>query len=197
MTILICLYGPTGSGKSTVARYLVDMFEAELIKVAAPLYELQDAFYRTLGMEIDGQDGELLQFLANKIEKERPAWLGTRFLERVRQSPRDIVINDDCRLNSYPALRGAGFTFIRVRTSPDVLAARPRSDHTPVDHRHPVEQGFEQFDADYELVNDGALHDTLAAAASLVGRLVDRARDGAAGSRPDHRLLIESPRRDR
>ncbi len=41
----LSLIGPTGSGKSTVARHIEEAFGAEIVKVAKPLYDLQGIFY--------------------------------------------------------------------------------------------------------------------------------------------------------
>lgn len=185
MVARICLYGPTGSGKTTIARHLVRRYGGELIKVATPLYAMQNWFYAMMGATADGQDGELLQFFAYKIEKERPGWLGERFAQEIRRCRRPLIVNDDCRLNSYPLLRDAGFAFVRVRTSPATIAARARPDHTPIDPRHPVEQGFEQFAAQHVIDNDGSLDDSLRAAEGVVDAVVgsaDRTREPAEGA---------------
>jgi hypothetical protein len=170
----LCLYGPTGSGKSTIARYLVDRHGADLVKVADPLYRLQEHFYRFIGVPVAGQDGELLQFFAHKIERERPGWLGLEVGARVRSATGPLVVNDDCRANAYRALEGLGFVFVRVRTAPAEIRRRSRPDRTPVDPDHPVEQGFEAFRQDYTVDNDGSLTDTLAAVENLLGELFAR-----------------------
>jgi energy-coupling factor transporter ATP-binding protein EcfA2 len=170
----ICLFGPTGSGKSTIARHLTNTYDAELIKIAEPLYRLQRVFYETLGISQERQDGELLQFFAQKIEKEQPGWLGQQAVRQVNRSQAALVLNDDCRLNSYSALLGAGFTFIHVRTPAEVIAKRSRDDYRPVDPRHPVEQGFDQFRTDHVLANEGEFSTTLRNAEGLVKKLLDQ-----------------------
>lgn len=181
----VCFFGPTGSGKSTLAEHLTRRYDAELIKVAEPLYRLQDTFYQMLGVPRHGQDGELLQFLAQKIEREQAGWLGRTMLDKVRSSANPIVINDDCRWNSYPELERAGFVFVRVRTSPEQMRGRLRQDHTPVRADHAVERGFERFRTDHVLDNDGPLEATLKAAEHLMDSLlrarpsVDVVPDGA------------------
>ena len=96
MSTRICLFGPTGSGKSTIARHLASRYGAEVISVAEPLHRLQDLIYGFLRMDVAGQDGELLQFLAQKIEREQPGWLVECLLQRrkplrriLRRQPRD------------------------------------------------------------------------------------------------------------
>jgi hypothetical protein len=168
----VCLYGPTGSGKSTIAKHLVKKYGAELVKVSAPLHRLQGMFYGLLGTQVPGQDGELLQFLAGKIEKEQPGWLGRTAAGQAQRSASEFIVNDDCRLNSYAALRDGGFIFVRVRTSSAVTMARLRGDHTAADPSHPVERGFDQMRMDYEIGNDGPLARTLSAADRLVEQLL-------------------------
>jgi len=132
---------------------------------------MQTSFYETLGKEISGQDGELLQFLGYKIEKEQPQWLAKQFLQRVQQSRGRLIVNDDCRLNSYFALKAAGFIFIHICAASDTIADRLRKDHTAIDPNHPVEQGFEKFQPDYTVDNNGALEDALAQVDDIVDTL--------------------------
>jgi AAA domain (dynein-related subfamily) len=171
-SLRVCLYGPTGSGKSTIAEHLAARYDAELVKVAEPLYRFQQRFYQILGVTATGQDGELLQFLAHKIERERPGWLGRTMVGKVLSSTSPIVINDDCRWNSYPALARADFVFVRVWTSPAEIRRRLRRDRTAVRGDHPVERGFDRFSKDYEIDNNGPLDGTLAAADQLMEELI-------------------------
>ena len=58
--LTICLYGLAGSGKSTAAAEMMSVLagrgdKVEIIKLAAPLYELQGEVYRTAGGEIGTQ----------------------------------------------------------------------------------------------------------------------------------------------
>lgn len=125
-------------------------------------------FFDFLGLDAAGQDGELLQYLAGKIEREQVGWLGRTMVGKVLASTNRLVVNDDCRWNSYPALAETGFRFVRVRTAPELRSRRRRADHTPADPGHPVEQGFEHFRADFEIDNDGPLELTLKQVDQLV-----------------------------
>ena len=177
MKTKICLYGPTGSGKTTIAQHLIRKYNAELIKIATPLYQMQNEFYQKLGKTISGQDGEFLQFLASKILKENPFWLTDQFLKKVSQSNKHLIVNDDCRLNSYDVLKKDGFIFIRVSTSSKNILKRMRNDHTPIDTNHPVEQGFDKFNADHIIENNGSIDESLAKIDMLVENYVRPAVD--------------------
>jgi len=157
----ISLIGPTGVGKSTLARRVAERFDGVVIKIAEPLYRLQEEFYRRIGKMVRGQDGELLQFLGHKVEKESPGWLATQFLDQVERSQTSLVVNDDCRLNSYKHLQANGFVFVRVHCEDTIHHARLRADHTSADPNHEVEKGFDEFDTLFTVDNSGSIDDSL------------------------------------
>jgi dCTP deaminase len=176
MPTRICLYGPTGSGKTALATQLASRCGGQLMKIAEPLHALQSQFYDLLEKKVRGQDGEFLQFLAAKIESEKPNWLADQFLHRVQTSASSLIVNDDCRFNCYPALKKAGFVFIRVLTPPQIALDRAREDHRPVNPGHPVESGFDQFEAEYTVDNSGSVDRSVAALCEIVESL--RSREG-------------------
>jgi dCTP deaminase len=183
MQIKICLYGPTGSGKTTVAQHLVLKFGAKLIKIAEPLYTMQNSFYEMLGTQVSGQDGELLQFMAYKIEKEFPHWLARQFLQKVHSSDGSLVVNDDCRFNSYLELKADDFVFVRVYSAPMVVEERLRKDHTSIDPNHLVEQGFEKFEPDYTIDNNGPLEKTFSQIDSIMETLIHSSNGWLTGNK--------------
>src|SRR6266581_9362638 len=77
---------PTGYGKTTAVQIIQSLYSPSVnVKLSAPLYELQKYFYEFIGAEMRGeQDGELLQFLGYKIQKEAPSFLAMRFYERLK-----------------------------------------------------------------------------------------------------------------
>jgi dCTP deaminase len=177
--VLIVLFGPTGSGKSTLARRLVERCGGCVIKIAEPLYRMQMEFYKALDLSVTGQDGELLQFLGAKIEKEKPGWLAQEFLRRVKDAEAELIINDDCRFNSYTALREAGFMFVRVETSAEVRRARRRLDHTLVDEKHITERDFDKFAASFAVDNNGDFDTAAQALQHFVETVLEQARGPA------------------
>lgn len=170
----ICLYGPSGSGKSTIADYIVKKYGAELFKIADPLYKIQKCFYKMLEKDINGQDGELLQFIAYKIEKEKPGWLAQNFLDKIETTNKSLIINDDCRLNSYYYLKKNGFIFIRIYTKQDVILNRMRTDHISIDTNHSVEQGFEKFQPDHTVDNSGSIEESLLLTYKIIDSLISQ-----------------------
>lgn len=154
-TAKVALIAPTGYGKSTVATMIRELCPGAVnIKLAAPLYALQEYIYGRIGVEnIATQDGELLQFLGYKIQREAPHFLASEFQRELSKYDGlvPLVTNDDCRPHNYSTLRNLGFQFVRV-----LGIHRSRSDHSPVDPHHPVEQGLEELDCGFVLDNRGS-----------------------------------------
>jgi dephospho-CoA kinase len=129
----VALYGLSGSGKSTIAAMLNTSLtrrgvSVEIVKLAAPLYQLQAHIYATVGHEIGAweHDNELLRTLAGQLRRISPDFIVEDFLDRVRASTADVVITDDLRDSQvdYPRLAAEGFCFLRVRCSDEVRAGR-------------------------------------------------------------------------
>jgi energy-coupling factor transporter ATP-binding protein EcfA2 len=169
----ICLFAPTGSGKSTIAKCIAQEYNAKIIKIAEPLYHFQDYFYEMINKEIEGQDGELLQFLGQKIESEKPGWLGKTFIDKVKKCSNKLIINDDCRFNSYEILKDFGFIFIKIVTEKEIREERLRSDHVEINPNHPVEAGFDYFEENYCIYNNGLLEETMIEIRKIINSLHD------------------------
>ena len=149
---------PTGYGKSTAVKIICDKFEGAVnIKLAAPLYRLQKYFYRFIGVVLTGeQDGELLQFLGCKIQKEAPDFLAQTFYRSFCKASQfaNIITNDDCRPHNYQFLKNLGFKFVRIQG-----LQWNRNDHTKVDQGHLVEKGIENLQCNYFLDNFSSLEE--------------------------------------
>lgn len=119
----ISLVAPSGAGKSTVASLLKSAFEqsglsVQILKLAAPLYQLQAGFYRECGMELTAgqQDQHLLELIATEMRRIAPQSLVRHFGERLAGTDADVVLNDDLRddQTDWPWLQRNGFTVVRV-----------------------------------------------------------------------------------
>ena len=134
----ISFLAPTGYGKTTAARLIEKNFQARTIKLATPLYDMQKLIYDRMHVPCGGQDGELLQFLGAKIQREHPDFLFAEFLRTeeavLRDQQIEIIVNDDCRPHNYPFLKDDGFLFIGIEGKRHL-----RDDVSPIDAKHQVE----------------------------------------------------------
>ena len=119
----VSLIAPSGAGKSTVAGLLKSAFESsgrsvQILKLAAPLYQLQAGFYRECGVDLAAgrQDQHLLEVIATEMRRIAPQSLVRHFGERLASADADVVLNDDLRddQTDWPWLRHNGFTVVRV-----------------------------------------------------------------------------------
>lgn len=131
----ICFLAPSSYGKSTAVKIIERHFNSENVKIAEPLYDLQNKFYKYINRNIeDKQDGELLQYLGIKIRKENPLFLLENFKQRVDETYREIITNDDCRRPDQQYLQEMGFIFVKI-----LGYQRDREDHTKVDRENIIE----------------------------------------------------------
>ena len=149
----ICFLAPSGYGKSTAIEILSKSFNIKNIKIAEPLYEMQNAFYCRIGKEVENQDGELLQFLGQKIRKENKYYLLDTFKKHVKDAKADIISNDDCRPMDYQFLKDMGFVFVKINGF-----SHDRKDHTPIDKTSSLEWTSD-IPFDYEVDNIGSLEE--------------------------------------
>jgi dephospho-CoA kinase len=164
-SLRVSVVGLTGSGKSTTADLLKRSLARRgltvgVVKLAEPLYRLQQAVYATAGVAIEpgDQDQVLLETLARELRRISPTSLVDDFMRRLRATDADVVINDDLRdtVVDYPALRDAGFRVLRVRAPEDVRLARlgQRSDLTVVANSTTTAR-IDEIEPDAVIVNDG------------------------------------------
>ena len=113
----LCFLAPSEYGKNTAVKILSQKYSIKNIKIAEPLYHLQSYFYNFISMPLKGeQDGELLQYLGQKIRKENPTFLLEQFSKELECSShfQEIITNDDCRPPDYEFLKKLGFIFIKI-----------------------------------------------------------------------------------
>jgi cytidine deaminase len=201
----VSLVAPSGSGKSSTALFMLERcavlgLSARIVKLAGPLYHIQQQFYRVAGVDIDpfAQNQKLLEDIATHLRSIRRDAIAHDFLNRLATEPADVVINDDLRdmETDLPALRKAGFVTVRVSASAEVIDRR-------LDTRRDLQtQRASALDApmlahrpDHVVVNDG---DDLEAYRKKVYAFLDlmlaryRGRDpGSACS--DHRSVPARP----
>jgi hypothetical protein len=154
----IAFLAATGYGKTTAANIIMQKYKAYNIKLSQPLYEMQTAVYSILNIDTEGrQDGELLQFLGNKIQRDYPEFLAAKLKDTMdkilAERTCDIIINDDCRPHNYSYLKEIGFVFIKINSF-----AHNRNDFTSVDSSNNIEWQ-EPIPFDYEVDNWGTMED--------------------------------------
>lgn len=141
----LAFYGKSGVGKSTAGKIAKRYFEAkdmtfETIKLASPLYEIQQHFYQAAGKEVDfyQQDQGLLEMIAANLRKINYQCLTDQFDKKLKSCNADIVMNDDVRdtENDFPYLKDQGFLFIKLECDESIRQARlkKRNDLTTVIH---------------------------------------------------------------
>ncbi len=155
--------GLSGTGKSTLAAALTqllcrDGYTAKIVKLSAPLYRLQDAFYAEAGVMADEakQDQQLMADIARHLRRISDRALLDRFLQTVAGLASDTaVINDDLREPAPDAhgLREAGFTIIRLECPEEVRQARlvERGDLSTIDERAVFGPALERIPVDLTL----------------------------------------------
>lgn len=90
----------------------------EIIKLASPLYKLQEKFYITANRPIDtnAQDQILMENIAVQLRKINPKSLVDNFNNSLKNSSADVILNDDVREyeTDYKNLKYHQFIFILV-----------------------------------------------------------------------------------
>lgn len=172
--VLVALTGKARSGKSTVARYLVErygfeerafgdklksfvhqIFELEYDKKYRDIYQKFGQFCRSIDENVWVR--HCLYPIIDEIEMKQEIFeeYGVVIEEQLR-----YVISDLRQLNEYKALREYDFVIIRINASDDVRLARMKREgdvFTPEALNHETERYVDTFDVDYEITNDGSL----------------------------------------
>lgn len=156
MPLKISFLAPSEYGKNTAVKLLSEKYSLQNIKLAEPLYHLQEYFYHFIGKQMSGeQDGELLQYLGEKIRKENPNFILNKFKNNLLNVDNSLTIitNDDCRPPDHKALKNLGFIFIKINGF-----KRNRLDHTKSNPISPLEWNA-NIEFDYCVDNFGTLDD--------------------------------------
>lgn len=141
----IALVGYSGTGKTTIAIGLLHELRrhgqpAQLVKLSAPLYRLQHAYYVEAGISLAPgmQDQELMTEIAGRLRSISPNVLVRQFLATIAEAPPGAaIVNDDLRVPDPDAanLRSAGFCLIRLECPDETRHGRlaDRADHSIID----------------------------------------------------------------
>ena len=154
MSIKICFIAPSEYGKNTAVNILKERYKIKNIKLAEPLYLLQDYFYKFINTEMKGeQDGKLLQYFGTKIREENPEFIVKHFSKRLSEIKEfdGIITNDDCRPPDYEFLNQMGFIFVKINGF-----KRNRIDHTKSDPKSSLEWQ-NSIPCDYSVDNFGGM----------------------------------------
>ncbi len=169
--IRLCVFGHSGSGKSTAASHIIQRFQdggysTTVIKLAEPLYRLQREIYATAGRQIRQyeQDQQMLEGLARELRRINPRALVEDFERRLAVSASTVVVCDDLRDGNvdYPYLKEQGFLFLRIQVKPEVAQYRlqQRQDLSTV-LNSPASKDVDTMHCDFEVHNDASDLDTL------------------------------------
>ncbi len=156
MAIKISFIAPSEYGKNTAVNILKEKFNLINIKIALPLYKLQDDFYRFINKNMVGeQDGELLQYYGAKIRKENSQFLLDEFSKKLKKVINfdGIITNDDCRPPDFQFLKQNGFIFVKINGF-----KRDRLDHTKSNPSSRLEW-HQNLPCDFEVDNFGTMEE--------------------------------------
>lgn len=182
----LALFGRPGAGKSTSSAIFRGVLEAAghavaVVKLAAPLYDVQDAFYERGGFPLmpGQQDGELLNFLGSHFRSVSQPFLLEDFGRRCGRASllgAAVILCDDARPADLAGLRERGFWLVRVSAPAAVRLRRKaqRGDRTAGLDDHSTEDGVEQASADLEISNAGTMAELELQAATVAAELVQR-----------------------
>ncbi|OUM08534.1 dephospho-CoA kinase [Pseudomonas syringae] len=165
--VRLALVAPSGSGKSTTAQLLRTYFEGEgltveVIKLAQPLYDLQQAFYQHAGVALlPGMQNQcLLEGIARDLRTLNSHSLVASFARRLTQSTAQVVINDDLRDDAidWPYLRTEGFQVVKILVDHALRQSRlgQRGDVSVVENSA-LDLQTHRIKADYVLPNNSSL----------------------------------------
>jgi dephospho-CoA kinase len=166
----LALLGGPGVGKDTFIRCFRELyphFSSRLIRLADPLYEVQNFIYKICSKEIekDAQDGVLLNFLGKHMRSINPNVLLQPFAQAVKEIDAgkfvDLILCSDVRPVDAQFVRQLGFTIVRIETDPVIAFERRklRRDLSLSDNGHVTEDGISANMYDVQISNNGTMQD--------------------------------------
>lgn len=164
----LALLGGPGVGKDTfvqIFRKYFPIFTFQQIRLAEPLYEVQDFVYKTCSKEIamNTQDGVLLNFLGKHMRSINPNVLLDRFAQSVREMEQkaDMILCSDLRPIDAFCVKEMGFLVVHIVADPSLAMERrkKRGDLSLGSSSHETENGITSNMYDVQIPNNGTLQD--------------------------------------
>lgn len=157
--MIVALSGKRGTGKSTLANHLIHKAKSPVVlKIAGPIYELQDMIYEKLGLKLEGEkDRPLLIALGMWArDKDEDFWtnLAAKKAMELNQT-HDLVIIDDCRFPNEAAIFDGCGMLIRI----DGEQRGPNLDAESMNHI--TEIALDDYPFKYRINNSVSLEDTI------------------------------------
>lgn len=158
---IIALCGKMGAGKSEVASYLMKRIPtSSLVKLAQPLYDIQQYAYNRIGKEVKGKDRKLLQYLGTEWGRsiEPNLWVDIWSTETLHELMfnANYVITDDVRFdNEAMTVRSRGGIVLRVEADDSVRGSRIQLNNTS----HKSEMGVDDSYVYATIYNNGTIDD--------------------------------------
>lgn len=177
--MIILISGKQGSGKTTLAKNLVERLGAIHLKFADPLYEIHEAIRKVADkwqIPFDQKEGRLLQLLGTewgRACKGENVWCDALFNKVSVLEDNNIIIIDDCRFkNEFYRFKDIAVTIRLVANEND---RRKRADSFRDDTNHPSEIDLDDIpDEQFDLTIDTGIFQkdkTLLAVLTLLNEL--------------------------
>ena len=178
------------SGKDTSADYIINKVGGRVVKFADPIYEIQSAVYKIMGMPEVVKNRFLLQWVGTEFGRQTidpNVWVNIT-VNRINQiDASENIFVTDCRFaNEERALRDLGFEFLMVRSDQSVLQDRGASLTT-----HESERFASEYEgSDYTILNNGTLEDLY----GELDKLIQLSSTSSSVSPASQSLKVANPR---
>lgn len=157
--MIIALSGKMGTGKSTLTNYLMSKAKKPVVvKIAGPLYELQNMIYNHLDLKLEGEkDRPLLIALGMWArDKDENFWTNIAINKAKKLSEtHDLVLIDDCRF------KNEGKAFDEIGMLIRIDGVQRGSNLNPEAMNHPSETDLDDYPFKYRVNNSISVEDTI------------------------------------